>query len=447
MLAQATMSEEVGPCPEDADSKDGIIPSKKRSRCSDEHGLHAILAAHLDSPQVQYREQIEGPVDFPMLLKYKEVLLALRKGAAPSGAIVQSACTNALRNLFDDRKADWHLIGREAAQVATSTAKKLRAMSRDVQQSLLKAKAKGKYPEWLISVLQLPHDVIAESAEEPVPAQLHAAAAEDAPPGASGSDSGPAPDVSRSLAPEGIYYSQKKGLAYKVLHDGKIMWAQSIGPPKDYSGDDPTVEKVAFFEDGTTWSVPGLLVAGAVAAQKQDAHKQVKGKKHGAPPLWHASQDGRQITIRASMRKGIKEIITWLVDGDKPKSQIQVISCKGLSTAEEETVIELTKDCAKEVLAGSTIADIRNKKATFLERLHPGVLKRPASGSTTPDKRARVDECTTEEGEIVHANVEEEGEEEEEEEAEKDLVPSPIPSPPSIAMGRLEEAELLLDSM
>ena len=255
------MAEGGGPSPEDADSQDGIIP-KKRSRCSDEHGLYVILEAHLDSPQVHYREQLEGTVDFAMLLKYKKLLLALRKGAAPSGAIVQSACANALKKLFDDRKGAWHLIGREAAQVATSTAKKLRAMSRDVQQSLLKAKAKGRYPAWLISVLQLPHDVIAEpDDQEHAPAQEQAPAAEHAPPGASSSCSGPAERVSSSQAPEGIYFSQKKRLAYKVLQDGKIIWAQSTGPPKDYSGDDPAVEQVAFFEDGTTWSVPGLLVA------------------------------------------------------------------------------------------------------------------------------------------------------------------------------------------
>ena len=80
-------------------------------------------------------------MDAAKLQQHKTLLVALRQGPSPSGSIVQKAANIALEKLFKERESEWHL-GKEIPRKAECIAKKIRAMSRDIQQSLLKAKQK-----------------------------------------------------------------------------------------------------------------------------------------------------------------------------------------------------------------------------------------------------------------------------------------------------------------
>ena len=266
----------------------------------------------------------KGPLDPPRLLQQKPLLVALRQGPAPSGAIVQKAAKTALVKLFKARESEWHL-GKEAASKAESVAKKIRAMSRDIQQNLLKAKAKSRYPDWLITVLDLP----ADSAREEQPSVGCGEHASDQ----------ASLDVESSQQrkhDEEFYFNQKSGRAYKVVR-GETIWCDTMGAPKHPTGD-PAEEQVATWADGSTWRVPGLLVCPPPLEIGSSGAASTKAAPGAQTKLFQDQRGDRKVIVKPSFRHGIKDIILWLEtmkDGERKKTQVLCMNCKGISEAQE----------------------------------------------------------------------------------------------------------------
>ena len=119
-----------------------------RQRCQSSDGLFEVFARHIVAPDVlAYREELDGADRHTDNLKRnRQLIVDIRAGPAPNGSLVQKHTAAAVKRHFQDKEEEWHL-GAELDGRATSVAKKIRAMSRDVQQAWLKSMKKGSTPK------------------------------------------------------------------------------------------------------------------------------------------------------------------------------------------------------------------------------------------------------------------------------------------------------------
>ena len=123
--------------------------SKPRPRAMDVEPILAVLQRWVATPgQLRYRETVRGCLQPAILESHVGLITALRAGPCQQGALPQSAVEAAFQRLAASREGDWHL-GAQQAAYAKSAAAMVRAMLRDVGQSLGKAAARGTEPKWL----------------------------------------------------------------------------------------------------------------------------------------------------------------------------------------------------------------------------------------------------------------------------------------------------------
>ena len=207
-----------------------------------------IFKEYFSTPDdLDYREEYAGIMSIEKLKKHKELIKALRKGPCPNGSIVQKTATTAMIELCRSKEESWHLAT-ELEIRAASLAKKVRAMMRDVQQAVVKARGKAA-PEWLQHLLDL----------EPTYIDV--------------TDSAPVTDKPFTYA-----YHDQQELAWR-LREGDDMrnrqWCRKIRRP-GAAGDGDEAEAV--WGDGETWKVPALT-CGALSEKASHAKK-------AQPTLW-----------------------------------------------------------------------------------------------------------------------------------------------------------------
>ena len=109
--------------------------------------ITAVLTEHV-SPLIAYTEDLDGESDPTQLVLWKDLLLAIRDQLSKNGSLTQKPLAEALKALASAKESEWHLAA-EAGPWSVRTAKMLRAMSRHLQQAILKALSTSTTPDWL----------------------------------------------------------------------------------------------------------------------------------------------------------------------------------------------------------------------------------------------------------------------------------------------------------
>ena len=169
---------------------------RPRVRCKGGSTIAAVLQKQLESPDIDYRREFKGTLDQKGLVKYKLMIRALFSGPCPNGSIIPKVAESAARELCVLNEKKWHLAGSQEA-TAKKIGVQIRAMLRDVQQSVIKAKGRV-YPEWLQTVLgQTSASQVAQEQDESEVDEAVVAGSEDDAEGRSeeiGSDAKPCDD-------------------------------------------------------------------------------------------------------------------------------------------------------------------------------------------------------------------------------------------------------------
>ena len=135
--------------------------SMSRKRCTDPDVVLEVLLKHVASPDAfKYRVDLDGPTDAKELSAHSALLLALR--SATKAPLTQTACESALSTVASKNESTWHL-GRSQHKWAAKASRRLRAMIRDIDQGLVKARTRTHHPEWLVPFL--PGDADAAAAD------------------------------------------------------------------------------------------------------------------------------------------------------------------------------------------------------------------------------------------------------------------------------------------
>ena len=115
-----------------------------------EAAILQVLREHVLVPgELLYRETMNGKVDVPKIDANRDFMISFRKHAPHMN---QLRLTSLLVTLASEREATWHL-SEEARGWAAATAKRIRAMLRDIAQNLLKY-VHTKPPSWLAPFAQ-----------------------------------------------------------------------------------------------------------------------------------------------------------------------------------------------------------------------------------------------------------------------------------------------------
>jgi hypothetical protein len=195
-----------------------------RTRCKDDEALLAVLQQHIEKTStIIYRDRLNSSLDASKLLEHKAMLLALRAGPCPTGSVVQSVAEAAFMKLATEKEEEWHL-GAEKPSWVKKMALRLRAMLRDIQQGIYKAKGR-KHPKWLEDFID---------------------------------SAGTTPSAATSAQPAVVQYT------FGYDDDMHLAWRCPAGKDKkelckhlsrpDGAGDQD--DAVAVWGDGTTWKVP-----------------------------------------------------------------------------------------------------------------------------------------------------------------------------------------------
>ena len=117
----------------------------KRKRCRADGLVFDACRAHVLKPDsLKYRESLAGPC-LPALLQENTAMLLAVRAATGEVPLVQKTAQEGFMRLatVNEEMPYWHL-GAKAAKWSERSAKKLRAMLRDVSQSLHKEKSRYK---------------------------------------------------------------------------------------------------------------------------------------------------------------------------------------------------------------------------------------------------------------------------------------------------------------
>ena len=360
-----------------------------RQRCQSSDGLFEVFARHIVAPDVlAYREELDGPIDTDKLMRNRQLIVDIRAGPAANGSLVQKHTAAAVKRHFQDKEEEWHL-GAELDGRATSVAKKIRAMSRDVQQAWLKSMKKGSTPKWLAVVLDIPPGQATQASHQK--------------------------EKGKEEEPT-FHFDRDQMLAYKMVGSRRV-WCRRVGPPTPSSGD-PNEEAMAYWDDGTQWSIPAMMVKHMNGFSKSKVAKQYPTQG------WLHHEVGSQSMhayVKASTRRGEKSYILWAHTKTKEADDWIWKTSQKLQLAlkpeiDNDDALNFMIECCKSLAQGCAVEDLKCRRAEFLGKpllKKPAAHKRPsASDSCASKKRRRKDEEQTSEAAMAENEDEEEGEEE-----------------------------------
>ena len=110
----------------------------------DREKLLDVVARYLKPEQLPYRTSMGGKMQSSELVRHAAWLKDIR---ALSTFLNQSTLEPLIKSVCESKESTWHL-GNEIDTFSKETALSLRAMLRDVQQTLVKHKSDGKIPSW-----------------------------------------------------------------------------------------------------------------------------------------------------------------------------------------------------------------------------------------------------------------------------------------------------------
>ena len=377
------------------------------------------MSANLGSPgSISYRDEVEGKLNAKELKKHVTLLLGLRSLKTHLNKVFLNGI---IEEICADKESEWHL-GPDAKKFSGECGTMIRAMMRDVSQGLAKLKGKKseKPPQWLLPFVEV-------SKSEPPPEELN-----------------PSNQVGHFF----FRYDPLMKLAYRWQASDKASardyCSRMVSP--DGKADENVKEVEAVWEDGVTWSVPGLTAAdytrGKSSAGATKAANQAKGEstKASTPVEWEGD-DGNKgyICLKRSHAKDKHWIILWFYPegSSKDKKQICQIVLNTLSMENQAKAIDWPKAVGMEYeKKGINTPEVKKKievlKKTFLNFLKstdaPPALtpkKRTSTNtSSAPSKRpAQAEPHDVEAAET--ADDHEEKEEEESEDGHDDEITEP----------------------
>ena len=219
----------------------------------DRASLVAVLSAQLGPTQISYRDALNGTMKSDDIKPHQTLLIALRGVAA---SFAQSTLELAIHEVAVSKAKDWNMQGADASQFACDTSRRLRAMLRDISQTLVKNQ---QVPDW---------------------AQPYVASGDAAP-----AASAAVAPAAGSGAPAPRFEWDPVAVRATMLLAGQ---APKMAKPEAPQGADPDDECIAVFGEHT-WTIPGFTVR--ELAEGQDEVKPVVG---GAGP------GGKKTPLRSS---------------------------------------------------------------------------------------------------------------------------------------------------
>ena len=116
---------------------------KRRQRCRDEEAVLEALIPFMLPDNLLYRETVSsGRLDATKISVHEKMLLKLRAGPCAEGNLNQKLAYNVMLRLVRLREPEWFLGAQEHESWARSRALRLRAMMRDVDQAVIKARSR-----------------------------------------------------------------------------------------------------------------------------------------------------------------------------------------------------------------------------------------------------------------------------------------------------------------
>lgn len=390
----------------------------KRVTCHDGQAVYEVIKHFISKPgDLFYRENVtEGPQDIAQIEKHQRMLLDLRAGPCPNGSLTKNAAEYAAKLLAGNNEDTWHL-GREQFEFIAKFGKRLRAIQRDVQQGVYKAKGRTAAP-WVLPFL--PSAEAQEDKEEQGSEQLEQTDAM-------------APEAGETEQSAAASSNPKAGKQWCFGWDDEMEMAYRSTTPKgkrEYClkkvrpiGASDSADAVAVWSDGCKWNIPTLTCG--------ELDQKLARPKKGA--IWSGRHhaDTSEVLVKPCSSKGKTWLILWHADAAQKLRQIMQLVTTNFSEVKLKEAEDFMKKAATDFAEGKIDKhqlELRKKefasKAKVTARPPTPVMKRPASSSTAtstpqPGKKPRREKEAAKEEE-EEEEVGEEGEEEEEEVEEED---------------------------
>ena len=313
--------------------------------------MEDILKRHLPLPfEIKYRTAMTGALDAAEISKNHTLLFEIRN---KKSWLVQSDLKTDLLKIATDNEEQWALAG-EKQKYAQDTAKQIRAMLRDISQSIFKRNAEGKkieeMPDWLKPFASQAETII-------------------------------------QVPPQDERYK------YGWDAEGLVAWRCHGKKAPEYALEmlvtgNPDAEVVGVWADGTTWAVPAMTEKEYEYQTQARAPQQVK---HSLS--WHGPhvKEG-EVYIKKSTAKEKAWIIMWHhVPGEERPRQKMQIGVHGKPDKDqqdhEERVVEwmvaLAQRFAAEDMSKETLQSLKDD---FTHELDGPTKKRPAAASKSEPK-------------------------------------------------------------
>ena len=126
-----------------------VCSKQPRVRCKDSQAILNALEPHIKTPHCLglYTTKLDGSPNHELLGAWVDMLVSLRR-VATNGALLPDAVTKAMKQIADTNEDSWHLAN-EAPKWIEDNSNRIRAMSRHVQQGILKIPKGKPPPTWL----------------------------------------------------------------------------------------------------------------------------------------------------------------------------------------------------------------------------------------------------------------------------------------------------------
>ena len=274
-------------------------PETARQRATYYEYVARIFRAHVNPPeQMRYRTKLDGVCAPTVITNNQNLLLELLAGPCAEGNLAQTKTKECFMAVAADREEVWHLAT-ETETWAENAAKMVRAMMRDIQQTIMKNSIRNM-PDWVTPFLGANAKIaVITVTEDSQPEQL-------------------------------IYiyaWNDYMKTAVRIPIIGKDPRRRRGDPepckrlekPADAKGTD---NMVAHWQDGSTWAVPQQTVG---------QHKQSKEAKK-IEAIWEGTKDDATISLKTSTSKDKSWLIIWSKQKGKRIYQVLQLATHVLPT-------------------------------------------------------------------------------------------------------------------
>lgn len=416
--------------------------------CSDADKIAELLAKHIHTAEaLVYRDEVsKGTAQPPLIHKHVSLLQDIRQTC---GSITKLAAEHAFRKRASDMEEEWHLAtGLDSWAIKRGAM--LRAMLRDINQNLLKAKSRRTMPAWLLPFSD--RDGAAHGTREEPPAEgdeddegeeedEEGEEEEEVEPDEEEEEKRPEvhkkpaanekevkevkeeKETKPSAATTYVYkWADYHKTAYRMKAEEDPKTAK-----RDYclevvapDGSLDTDEAIAKWADGDSWRIPNHSSGDVRRAQRASS---------GQAPLWSGdiAADSSTVFLKPCRSKEKQWLILWHKVGNKNRQILQVITSK-MQADHIEKITEYMKTLGELFVKGEKKENLEVKKRAFLADLFGKTMKRPAASSSevakNPSASTSASSSSTKRPRVAQEaeeDNEEEGEEEEDKEPEHDI--------------------------